>query len=184
MYGSDKIWVVTIVLHNVLHRFLHLQLEYMELWSLVKNPIYYSLFILLVCLCIHFDSGNYPMWGQYTIIDSHGVNNTVIQSVGYIFVTTQVPGCPIGLFYQSNQCAMWNQPNNWWWRHDRQRIFRVVFLVVEHGTTVSGYSWCQICRYPTRKIMWCMSFLLYVILSDNYGINHLEYETYACDFSL
>ena len=25
------------------------------------------------------------------------------------------------------------------------------FLVIEHGTTVSGYSWCQIYTHPTQN---------------------------------
>ena len=30
----------------------------------------------MFCLCIHCGSVNSPMWGQYTIIDCHGVTNT------------------------------------------------------------------------------------------------------------
>ena len=36
-------------------------------------------------------------------------------------------------------------------------------LVVEHGTTVSGYSWCKICSDPTKPYH-CMSvFRFYVV---------------------
>ena len=40
LYGSDIIWVLTIVLHNVLHMFLRLQVSYMALLSLAKNLLY------------------------------------------------------------------------------------------------------------------------------------------------
>ena len=39
-YGDEKIWVAKIVVNNVLYMFLHLQLAYMELWSLSKNSLY------------------------------------------------------------------------------------------------------------------------------------------------
>ena len=38
-------------------------------------------------------------------------------------------------------------------------------FVVEQGTTVSGYSWCQICTYPTQNDhrMSIFSFLCYFL---------------------
>ena len=38
-YGDGRMWLVTVVIHNVLNLFLHLQVEYMELLSLVKNQL-------------------------------------------------------------------------------------------------------------------------------------------------
>ena len=40
LYGVGSIGVVTAVLHNVMHMFLYLQVSYMALWSLAKNPLY------------------------------------------------------------------------------------------------------------------------------------------------
>ena len=39
LYGDGRIWVVTVVLHNVMHMFLYLQVAYMAFWSLVKNQM-------------------------------------------------------------------------------------------------------------------------------------------------
>ena len=49
------------------------------------------------------------------------------KSVGFMFATTHVPGCIIGLFSKSNYCAMRNWSNSWWWRRDGKIMFRVVF---------------------------------------------------------
>ena len=59
-----------------------------------------------------------------------------MQCEDFIFSTTQVPGYPIVLVSQSNYRDMCNWSNNYWWGNDGQIIFRVIFIVVEHGTTV------------------------------------------------
>ena len=40
-----------------------------------ENPLCNCLVITLLCLYVHWGSDNYPMWGQYTILDLHGVTN-------------------------------------------------------------------------------------------------------------
>ena len=43
-YGSGRIWVLAVVLHNFLHMFLNLQVEYMTLGSLMKKSCNKNLF--------------------------------------------------------------------------------------------------------------------------------------------
>ena len=65
------------------------------------------------------------MWGQYTIMDCHGVTNTGILWV-LNFQPHRFQGVLLG-FSHSNYRAMWNWWNNWWWRRDRKSIFKVIF---------------------------------------------------------
>ena len=74
--------------------------------------------------------------------------------VGSTLSTTQIPEFPIVLVLQSNCCAIWNWLNNLWRRRDGQIIFRIIFVLIEHGTTVSGCSLCQICVEPTTNDLW------------------------------
>ena len=80
------------------------------------------------------------------------------RSVGFTFATTQVPGCPIGLFSQSKYRAIWICSNNWWWRHDGKIIFRTVFAC---GITRSHSFRVQLVSYLYRKklIIECIYFL-------------------------
>ena len=65
------------------------------------------------------------------------------------------------------------------------RVYLGLFLImVEQGTAVSGYSWCQICTNPKKMIIECLYLLFCVIFSNKSGRNHLAYETYACGFDL
>ena len=50
-----------------------------------------------------------------------------------------------------------------------QSIFRVLLIVVECGTTVSGGSWCQICTYPTQSYHQMSVFPVYVISKIRIG---------------
>ena len=71
--------------------------------------------------------------------------------MGYTFSAANVLWYPIGLVSQSNYRAMYNWSNYCWWGNYGQIIFRVILLMVEQGTTVSGYSWCQIFTDPTKN---------------------------------
>ena len=83
----------------------------------------------------------------------------------YTYSATQVPGYPIVLVSQSNYRAMWNWSNYCWWGNYRHSIFRVILLVVEQGTTISGYSWCHIFTDPTKNehIIYLFTVLYYFI---------------------
>ena len=74
-HGAARSWLLKIVLHIFLHKFSHTQVEYMALWSLVKNPLCQSLVFTLFYLFIHCGSINSPMWGHYNIVIWHGVKN-------------------------------------------------------------------------------------------------------------
>ena len=76
-YNAGRIWLVTVVLHNVLHIFLHIQVTYMALWILVKKLLHWSLVLPLFCLYIQCGGGNSQLWVQYTIMDCRGLTNTV-----------------------------------------------------------------------------------------------------------
>ena len=65
-----------------------------------------------------------------------------------------------------------------------QRIFRLVLIVLEHGTTVSGYSWCQIYTYPTHNDLRMFVFPFIYYFLKYYWEEHLAYETYAYSFAL
>ena len=76
LYGDTRVWLVTIVQHIVLNQFLYLLVAYIVLWSLVKNTLFNSLVLPFFCLCLHFGSGNAPIWYQYNILDCRGETNT------------------------------------------------------------------------------------------------------------
>ena len=56
LYGAGRIWLVTVVIHNVLHMSLHLQVAYMVLWSLVKincnNHLFFPCFVYIYTVAV------------------------------------------------------------------------------------------------------------------------------------
>ena len=164
-YVADRIWVVTIELHNVLHRFLHLQVSYMALWSLVKNSLYWSLVLHFFCLCIRCVSGNSPIWVQYTIMDCHGVTNTYNLWVLYLepqkFQSVQLDYLHIQTTMLCGIVQLIGGGGV-----TRRSYLAWFLLVVEYGTTVSGCSWCQIYKEPTQNDNWMSIFPFYMLFSE------------------
>ena len=115
LYGAGRIWLLTVVIHNVLHMSLYLQVAYMVLWRLVKIkcnnhllfPYLFNIYTVAVGIlhCGEIYHHVSPWVDQY------------INSVGYTFSTTQVPGYPIGLVSRLNYRSMWNWSNYCWWEH-------------------------------------------------------------------
>ena len=63
-----------------------------------KYSLCHSLFITFLGLCIHWGSGNDPMWYQYIILDFHGVTNTC--GLCYLhFQPHRFQGCQLNYFH-------------------------------------------------------------------------------------
>ena len=56
LYGDGRIWVVTVLLHNLIHMFLHLQVAYMAFLSLVKinfnNHLLFHCFVYIYTVVV------------------------------------------------------------------------------------------------------------------------------------
>ena len=77
--------------------------------------------------------------------------------MGFKFATTQVSGCPIRLFSQSNYRSMFGQIIGGGGIMSRSYL-GLFWLVIEYGTTVSGYVWCHICTDLTKNDHWISVF--------------------------
>ena len=137
------------MLHNVMHRFfaypsfIHGILKFGEKFTVFITCSSHVLFMYTLLKCQFSNVGQIyhhgSPWGdQYR------------QFVGFKFSTTTVPGSSIGFFHiQTTMICGIGKIIGGGGVMCRSYL-GLFFLVVEHGTTVSGYSWCQICSYPTK----------------------------------
>ena len=98
------------------------------------------------------------MWGQYIIMDCHGVTNKV--SLWFLNLQpNRFQGVQLYYFHSHTTilCVIGQIIGG---RGIMSRAYLGLFwLVVEYGNTVSGYIWCPICTDPTKK--WSLDICIY-----------------------
>ena len=89
-------------------------------------------------------------WGQYTLMDLHGVTNAGSLWVLYL-QSHRLQGVQLDYFHiQTTLICVIGQMIGGGGMMDRAYL-GLFFLVVERFATVSGYICCQICTYPIKN---------------------------------
>ena len=133
-----------------------------EVWWKIYciNHLFFPCYIYIYTHC---SIGNYPLWGKYTIMDFHELTNTGSLQVIH-FQPHRFQGIQLDQFHNKTTVLFGIGQIIVGGGRTGRVYLRWFLLVVEQGTAVSGYSWCQIFIDPEKKwshnicISWYMLF--------------------------